>query len=194
MNDKRVRDLMVTLEEYPVVSPEMSMLDAIVALNEAQKRRASGRQPYRAVLVKDVSGRIIGKLGQFAFLKALEPKYSLLGDFEKLRNAGVSEDLISAMLGHYRFFEESLLDICDRGRSIRVKEAMSPIEESIDESATLAEAINKIVIFQQLSILVTRGGKAVGLLRLSDLCDEIARQMSRQADQKRQQGTDQHDV
>ena len=33
--------------------------------------------------------------------------------------------------------------------------------------------------WQQLSLLVMRGETAVGLLRLSDLCDEVARQMMR---------------
>jgi len=181
MTEKRVKDLMVPIDEYPVVAPETTMLDAISALNEAQKKRPAHLQPYRAVLVKDSKGNVIGKLGQLAFLKALEPKNTMLGDLEKLRFAGVSDDLMRTMIGHYRFFEEALPDLCARGRNLLVKEAMNPVTESIDENAYLCEAISKIVLYQQLSILVTRGNKAVGLLRLSDLCDEVARQMKKQA-------------
>lgn len=177
MESRRVKDLMVPLDEYPVVSPNTSMLDAILTLNEAQKKRDRGRQPYRAVLVADQNGQIIGKLGQLAFLKALEPKFRMMGDLGQLRSAGVSEEMLNVMMGHYRFFEEALPDLCARGRKIMVREAMSPIRESIDENASLCEAINKIVLYQQLSILVTQRGRAVGLLRLSDLCDEVARQM-----------------
>ena len=54
---------------------------------------------------------------------------------------------------------------------------MRPVTESIDENASLCEAIHKIVILQTLSILVKRGREVIGLLRLSDLFDEIARQM-----------------
>lgn len=181
MTEKRVKDLMVPIDEYPVVSPETTMLDAISALNEAQKKRPPNLQPYRAVLVKDKGGDVIGKLGQLAFLKALEPKHTVLGDLEKLRFAGVSDDLMQTMIGHYRFFEEALPELCARGRNLMVKDAMNPATESIDENAYLCEAISKIVLYQQLSILVTRGKRAVGVLRLSDLCDEVARQMKKQA-------------
>ncbi len=181
MEDKRVKDLMIPLDEYPVVSLEASLLDAILTITEAQKKRAPGLQPYRAVLVADRSGKIIGKLGQLAFLKALEPKYRHLGDLQKLRSAGLSEEIISTMIDHYRFLEEALPDVSARGRGIKVKDAMHPVEESIDENASLSEAINKIVIYQQLSLLVMRDRKAVGVLRLSDLCDEIARQMKKDA-------------
>ena len=186
MNERCVKELMVPIDEYPVVSPEMNMLDAILVLNEAQRKRPSHLQPYRAVLVADSDGKIIGKLGQLAFLKALEPKNSLLGDLGKLRNAGVSDEIVSTMVEHYRFFEEALPNLCARGRDLKVKHAMSPIEKSIDENANLCEAISKIVLYQQLSMLVTRGDKAVGLLRLSDLCDEVARQMKRQAEAEQQ--------
>jgi hypothetical protein len=51
---------------------------------------------------------------------------------------------------------------------------MIPVTESIDENALLTEAIHRIVLWQTLSILVTRGGEVVGILRLSDLFDEIS--------------------
>ena len=181
MEDKRVKDLMIPLDEYPVVSPNATLLEAIMAITEAQKKRAPGLQPYRAVLVADRTGKIIGKLGQLAFLKALEPKYRHLGDLQKLKSAGVSDEMISTMVDHYRFLEEALPDLCARGRNIRVVDAMHPIAECIDENAKLCEAINKIVFYQQLSLLVMRGQQAVGVLRLSDLCDEIARQMKKDA-------------
>jgi len=181
MKSKRVKDLMISLDEYPVVSPDMSLLDAILTMTKAQKKRAPGLQPYRAVLVADKTGKIIGKLGQLAFLKALEPKYRHLGDLEKLKSAGLSDEIISTMIDHYRFLEEVLPDLCAQGRNTKVKDAMHPIEESIGEDAPLCEAINKIVIYQQLSLLVMRGQQAVGVLRLSDLCDEVARQMKKEA-------------
>ena len=52
---------------------------------------------------------------------------------------------------------------------------------SIDESASLAEAAAVFVERQTLSLLVTRGGQTVGILRLSDLFDELARQIKQDA-------------
>jgi hypothetical protein len=48
-----------------------------------------------------------------------------------------------------------------------------PIEESVDEDETLPMAIHKIIMWQCLSVLVKRGNEVVGILRTSDLINEI---------------------
>ena len=60
---------------------------------------------------------------------------------------------------------------------MKAADAMHPLSESVEESASISEAIHKIVMWQQLSLLVTRGDEVVGLIRLSDLYDEVALQM-----------------
>lgn len=178
MNKTAVKDLIVPLDDYAVVPDTATLRDAVLALEDAQRRLPSGRQPHRAVLVSDAKGRIIGKIGQLAFLKGLEPKYNMLGDLDTLAKAGVSDVLVSTMRDHYRYFEDSFGDICSRGASIPVRNVMHPVREGIAETATLSEALHQLVMWQQLSLLVTRDGRVVGLIRLSDLFDEIARQMS----------------
>ncbi len=177
MDTKRVKDLMVPLDEYAVVPEEATLLEAVIALEEAQKRLPDGRAPHRAVLVTDKNKRIVGKVGQLAFLKALEPKYNVLGDLEMLARAGVQAEFISSMMENYQFFQDNLTDLCWRGRNIRVRDVMRPVAEHIDENASLREAIHQIIMLQTLSILVTRGSDVIGLLRLSDLYEEVAMQM-----------------
>jgi CBS domain-containing protein len=174
MDSRQVKDLMVSLDQCPVVPEDATLREAVLALEEAQKNLPPGRQPYRAVLVVDDKKRIAGKIGQLAVLTALEPRYSVIGDLESLSAAGVSEEFVSSMMEHYRFFQEDLRHLCSRTSRILVKEVMRPVKQSIDENATLPEAIHKMVIWQTLSILVTRGEEVVGLLRLSDLFDAIA--------------------
>ncbi|UCD18262.1 MAG: CBS domain-containing protein [Candidatus Zixiibacteriota bacterium] len=174
MENKRVKDVMVPLDEYGVISQDATLLDAISAFEEALKRRDRRRQPFRAVLIVDENNKVVGKLGQLAFLKALEPNYTMLGDVSKLTRAGVSAEFINSMMAHYRFFQDSLSDLCRRAIHVRVKDVMHPVTECIDEDAFLGEAIYKMVTWQTLSILVKRGEKVVGLLRLSDLCQEVA--------------------
>ncbi len=173
MDNKLVRDLMVLLDDYAVVSQEASLLDAVLALEKAQENLPPDRQPHRAVLVVDENKNVIGKIGQLAFLRALEPKYKIIKDLDKLSRAGVSGEFVSSMMEHFSLFQESLNDLCQKARSILAKDVMRPVEESIDENASLSEALHEMVIYQTLSILVTRDRKVVGLLRLSDLFDEI---------------------
>jgi CBS domain-containing protein len=177
MNDKKVKDLMVPLDEYPVVEMNATLLDVVNALDEGQKRLPAGKQPYRAVLVVDDQGKTVGKIGQLAFLAALEPKYNLVGDLDKFQTAGLSPELVSLVMDHYRFFEDSLADLCQRRSGLKAADAMHPLSESVEESASIFEAIHKIVMWQQLSLLVTRGDEVVGLIRLSDLYDEVALRM-----------------
>ena len=88
METKRVKDLMVPLDEYGVVPQDATLIDAILKYEEAMKKRDRSRQPYRAVLVVDNKGQVIGKLGQLAFLKALEPQHHALSDISRLPGAG----------------------------------------------------------------------------------------------------------
>ncbi|MBD3402602.1 CBS domain-containing protein [candidate division GN15 bacterium] len=177
MEHSVVRDLMVPLDEYAVVSIDATLADAVRALDEAQARLPEGRQPHRAVLVTDHNGTIVGKIGQLAFLKGLEPKYNMMGEFDRMSRAGVSDELMSTMRNHFQLFEDPINDICERGATVPVRDVMHPVKESVAESATLTEALHHFVVWQQLSLLVTAGGKVTGLLRLSDLFEVFAKRI-----------------
>jgi len=177
MKSKLVKELMVHLERYPVVPLDATLLEAVEKFERVQKMRDRKRQPFRAILVVDETGHVVGKIGQLAFLKALEPQRNILGDMGKMAVAGVSADFINTMMNHFQFFQDSMADICRRARHIMVKDIMVPIAEHIEEEATLGEAIYKFVALQTLSLMVTRDDKIVGLLRLCDVVQEIADEM-----------------
>lgn len=177
MHTKVVKDIMVPLNEYGIVNEDEKLLNAILVFDRALKKRNRRRQPHRAVLVVDKKGKVVGKLGQLAFLKALEPQHNILTDMSKLSSAGVSEQFIASVTKHYQFFQEDLRGLCARARDIKVKDVMHPVTEHIDENASLGEAIYKVVTWETLSVLVTSGEEIVGILRLSDLCQEVAEYM-----------------
>ena len=181
MQNKRVKDLMVPLEGYAVVSEDKTLLDAVMALDEAIKKLPPGRQKHRAVLVLDKNKKVVGKIGHLAFLKALEPKYNVLGDLPALARVGVSQEFIESMMQNYHFFQDNLTDLCRRAGSLKARDVMHPVSESIDESATIAEGVHKLVMHQSLSILVTRKGDVVGVLRISDLFEELTSEMRKLA-------------
>ena len=118
--------------------------------------------------------KIVGKLGQHGFLEALEPKYKGLGDIERLSQVGLSEEFVNTIMDNFRFWQGNLQDVCRRADVIRIEQVMKPTDVSIDENASLTEAIHLFVMAQALSILVTRQEEVVGILRLSDLFVEVA--------------------
>ena len=142
-----VKDIMLPLAEYAVVDEHATMVDALVALDEAQGKVPEGRHPHRAVLVRNIHGRIIGKLGHSAFLAGLEPRYLELGDFAVLSRAGLSKDFIESMRTDLGVWQQGLDHYVARAKRTKVKDVMHPVEENIEESALIGEAIHKLLLY-----------------------------------------------
>jgi len=175
MQLKKVKELMVPLSEYATVNEEANLLEAIEALERSQLNESAGEYRHRAVLVIDKNGSVMGKLGHLAFIKALEPKYNMIGDIPSLSRAGLSSEFISNMMDNMGLWEDDLPDICRRARNTLVKNVMHPITESIQEEASISEAVHEIIIHQSLSIIVLRGNEPVGILKLSDVYNYLAK-------------------
>jgi len=170
---KKVKEIMVPIEKYPTIHKDATMVEAILKLHEAVKTAPPEIPPFRAVLVVDEDGKVIGKVGHFAFLKGLEPKYKNLFDMDKLSRVNLSSKFIETLFEKFSLWHEIPMDLCSVASSIKVLDIMQPIEESVDEDETLPMAIHKIIMWQCLSVLVKRGNEVVGILRTSDLINEI---------------------
>jgi CBS domain-containing protein len=172
---KYVIDVMLPLEEYALVSEEDTLYDAFIALEEAQAKIPEGRQKHRAVLVLNEEKKIVGKLGHLGFLKALEPGYKNLGQLDMVSKAGLTKEFITSMMKDFDLLQDDLDEIQKKTKTIKMKDVMRPMTEQVDVNDTINEAIHKIIMWQILSCLVTKGGKVVGILRISDLFDEVSR-------------------
>jgi len=177
MDETIVKELMVPINEYAVINEAATLFEAFVALKDAQEKVPAGRQPHRAVLVVDKKGNVVGKIGHLAFLKALEPKYNELGNLHAISEAGINPEVLNSIMEDFQFWKGECESILRRTKKIYVKNVMHPVTQNIDEYSTLREALHKIIIYQSLSVLVTRGKKVLGILRLSDLFDLIAKRI-----------------
>jgi hypothetical protein len=177
MSPERAGDVMVPIEEYPIVDASVTLLDAVIRLDESRRTMEGGRQPYQAVLVADKNGTIVGKLGQLALLRALEPRSHVVDDLDMLDRAGVGDSVMETVLGHSRVFQRELSEMCLSAAALPIRNVMRPINEHIDENSSISDVIHQMVLWQTMSILVTRDNQPVGLVRLSDLCDEVIKQM-----------------
>ncbi|MFH2035984.1 MAG: CBS domain-containing protein [Candidatus Zixiibacteriota bacterium] len=173
MVEKNVRDIMVPISEYAVVDENDSVLDALIKLKESQINIPPDKFKHRAVLVRDKNGDIVGKIGHWAFLRSLEPKYDKIGDLGILSRAGLTPEFISSLAVNWELFKGPLDDYCKKLKEIKVSTVMHPISEHIDINSSLNDAIHYILMWQTLSIVVTDKNKIVGILRLSDLFQEV---------------------
>ncbi len=179
MQTIKVKDLMVPLAEYATVSEEATLNDAVLALDEAQKRVEGDRDKHRAVLVLDKKGHVVGKLDQWSVLWAIEPRYREMGNLRETSRYGFSPEFIRSMIKSYGLWRKPLEGICRKAAEMKVKEIMhSPSEgEYVGENDTLDTAIHQLVMGHHQSLLVTRGEDIIGILRLCDvfrkICDNI---------------------
>lgn len=175
MSAKKVSDLMLSLNEYATVSCEATIKQALLALSKAQIGLISDRHHHRAVLALDEQGNVVGKLTHWSILRNLEPALLSGKDYERLSLARLSPELIRTLLDNvYLTLEDSMEQLCEKAARLKVKDTMIPVEENIDEEASLSYAIRFMVMGHWQSALVTRGGRVVGILRLSDVFEEVA--------------------
>lgn len=173
MQEKKVIDIMIPAEEYPTVNRNMTMIEGMLELQRAQENAPPGRPSYRALLVTDDDGKIVGKAGYLAFLKALEPKYETPAAKEQLRKANLDTSFIDNMLQGFNYWNESFIHIEERATTKTLGDIMHPVRESIDSEAPITEALHKLIVWDSISILVSKGSEIVGIIRLSDLYNEI---------------------
>ncbi len=170
-----VKDLMVPLGDYATVSQEATLGDAVAALEAAQNRVEADREKFRAVLVLDRQGRVVGKLDQWSVLWALEPRYKQMGDLKDTSRFGFSPEFLRSMVDYYELWRKPLEGLCAKAAKTQVKDIMlKPTEgEQVEADATLDTAIHLLVMGRHQSLLVRRGGDVVGILRLSDVFKRI---------------------
>ena len=174
-----VKELMVPLEAYATVPIDATLRDTVIALEKAQTTLAPSKHLHRAILVLDEYGKVVSKIIMKDILVALEPKYGKVEGMGVLEREGFSTDMIKDMLATHSLWAEPLPLVADRAAKLAVRDFIHPPEagEYIDENATLGEAINQLVVQPYHSLLVTREGEVVGILRLSDvfakICDII---------------------
>ena len=177
MSVKKAGDLMVSIDQYPIVDSSATVLDAVIRLEESRRISDSDKHPYRAVLVADKKGKIVGKLGQRALLLALEPRSHVVDDQDTLEKAGVSDAIMETALRHSRVLQRELSEMCISAATLPVRFVMLPFKEHIDIETPICEVIHKILAWQTLSVLITENDQPIGLVRLVDLCDEVIKQM-----------------
>lgn len=177
MDTRTVGDVMLSLDEYATITSGCTIREALIALNKAQLGLTYDRHQHRSVLVLDESGTVVGKLTHWAILRSLDPGLLQREDLASLDRAGLSSVFIDRLRYQTRTFGGSLNRMCRVAARVKVEDAMVPVTESISENASLSEAIRQLVLLHTQSLLVHGRGKVVGILRLSDLFEEVADRM-----------------
>ena len=156
--ERKVKDLMIPLEDYDSISSDKSVRDAYELM---------AKTGHHAILVIGENNEPIGQLSHRDALMALVPKYtpSRRGDSwltpESFKNYPVF------------YYDGEFSGQCKAQLKKSVKEVMSLFSVSIDEDAPLAEAVHVMVTNNIGRMPVVSGGKFKGMIRLVEIFDEI---------------------
>lgn len=179
MNPTKVKDVMISLAEYPTISEEATLYESVVALEKAHCSETVPDYKYRALLVKDNRGQIVGKLDHLSVLHALEPQFQDIGDISMLTRHGLGPSFLRNITRDFELLQKPLDDVCKKASKLRLRGIMNipANNEYIEQEATLNAAIHQLVIGQYQSLLVKNDDKVVGILRLSDVYHVVLEMM-----------------
>lgn len=180
MKTYRVKDLMVPLSEYATVPVGSTLFEAMLALEKAQEEFDHTKYKHRGILILDKEQRVIGKLSHLHALSALEPRQADADGIKDLDRFGFSPRFIRHLRNSRRQQEAPLEDLCRKAVELKVEDFMhiAGEDETIDHESTLDLAIHHLVQEKLLSLLVTRDGNTIGILRLADVFAAVYHNMT----------------
>lgn len=160
ITDLTVADVMVPLSGYTTILLDASLAEAFEAMSGALagegKSDPSAPRDF-AVLVLDSQGDVVGRLVVWDILQGLEPQ----------GKRGV--DALS-MVDGLGAWQQPLSNLAQKVHEVRVRDLVEPLasEERIDAAAPLDEAVHRLIGRRALSLIATRDGRSVGVLRVVD--------------------------
>jgi len=165
MEEKHVKDLMIPIEDYAVISEDATIGEALRLMSEMSEKLSQKQYKHQAIQVQDAKGNVVGRLTQADILKGLEPKYK---DISRSDLSPIMRERLTDVMTMLP--DDTFIQRCKTQRHKPVREFMTTVTFSIDENETVSHALHIMLISDHRSLLVTREGKkSVGVLRLTDI-------------------------
>jgi len=158
---KRVKELMIPLEDYPHIPYWFTLRQAMAIVREAAVKFEGTFEP-RAVLVFDEKYQLMGILTLRDIIKGLEPRFLQETSIVK------TDPSLTIIMGD--LFGPGLKEASQKP----VSEVMSPIKVTVQGNDPIAKAIF-LMIKENVGLMpVIMDNKVAGMIRLSDLFKEIS--------------------
>jgi signal-transduction protein with cAMP-binding, CBS, and nucleotidyltransferase domain len=161
VEQKKVKDLMIPLEDYPHIPYWFTLRQAMAIVREAAIKFEGSFEP-RAVLVFDEKYQLLGMLTLRDIIKGLEPQFMHETALVK------ADPNLTVLMGD--LFGPGMREASQKP----VSEVMSPIKVTVQGSDLLAKAIFMMIQENVGLMPVIQDNKVAGMIRLSDLFKEIS--------------------
>ena len=171
---KRVRDIMIPLDEYPWVRLQDTLKDAIGVMEEA--RLEVGRRPSlpRVLLVFDDRDELVGIVRRRDIMKGLEPDFLVKRPRdERTKNFGGGVDPHLMEISGGLSLERVIKGLRDNSNR-PVYDVIRPISTTLKPNDQLMTAVYEMVSLNESLIAVVDGEDVLGVVRSVDLLHELA--------------------
>jgi CBS domain-containing protein len=161
VEQKKVKDLMIPLEDYPHIPCWFTLRQAMAFFREAAIKLGGSFEP-RAVLVFDEKYQLMGILTLRDIIRGLEPRF--------MQESGLikADPNLALLMGD--LFGPGLKEASQKP----VSEVMSPIRVKAEGDDPIAKAIF-LMIKENVGLMpVMQDSKVAGMITLSDLFTEIS--------------------
>jgi CBS domain-containing protein len=159
---KKVKELMIPLEDYPHIPYWFTIRQAMAIVREAAVKFEGSFEP-RALLVFDEKYQLMGMLTLRDIIKGLEPRF--LHETALIK----ADPSLAVLMGD--LFGPGMREASQKP----VSDVMSPIRINVDGDDPIAKAVF-LMIKEDVGLMpVIQAGRVAGMIRLSDLFTEISK-------------------
>jgi len=158
-HEKKVAEIMIPIEDYSSVSVNSTVKEAITILKKSFCDLDTGEcHGHRSALIFDDDNKLVGILNFRALLLAIEPRFLKYEGGPSLYKEG--------------FFSQRAREEAER----KVGEIMQPVEFiTVDAGDAILKAIHLMLKHKLGALPVTREGMVVGMVRINEVFNEIAK-------------------
>lgn len=161
---KSVRDILVPIADFPVISPQTSLREAFALL---QRQHASGGWRYRHMLVLGDDGMVAGILSLQDMLRALMPEYIKASLRQDQAEGG--EDRSLTTLWQESFAAQSRL-----AADLPVARCMSEVHHTVRADDPFTRAVYLMILQGVHMLPVLDGTRVIGIVRIVDVFNQAA--------------------
>jgi CBS domain-containing protein len=175
MKSHKVKDLMVRISEYASIHKNANIKEAIRSIESETNYYNKGPYRHHSLIVIDDNNDVVGLLSQIDIIRALEPRYNMLGDERWFSRSGLSREVLNTLFDSYKLWEQPLEMMYKAMGEMKVEDFMQETTEGefVSENDSIYDACHRVIMGRHRSLLVTRNRKIVGILRLTDLFNSL---------------------
>lgn len=181
MSIRTAKDLMLSIEELPVVPAGATLGEAVQVMEEVECPAGMRCSRHHWALIRDDDGAIVGWIGMSDVLTSLDPRYHTRKGLEEIRAPGVNPDMLRKLVEGFGADRSPLAHVCDKAARVRARDLMHrPGDgERIDAGAPIDEIVTRLVNDGHPMLLVTEDGREKGVIRLEDAFEAVSEAIRR---------------